>query len=324
MSKFNEVREDMRLAYLNHGSYRFFFRAISILKGLLTLAVLACFGIGIWYLTYGFDNSPNRLANIPAEFEDHASQAELTIEQVAVLKDFALKNRKPPRGTSEADGDSAKWVAESVAVHEAPKAVELAAAMPPDTEIVENISFEDSIWALFDNLERKLGKRESTDAPSPLVPSTDPERAPLSTQSKIAVPPAPVVADPRDAEPTIELPVQQKQQERFDEVKDGEWLLAQSADSFLIQIASTPNHPFLVQFEKQLPSERPSAIFEMLIGDQSEHVLTYGIFESREHADQSLGSLTQVVRKYGAYVRRVGRLHKQIRDLGAGLELAQQ
>ena len=112
--------------------------------------------------------------------------------------------------------------------------------------------------------------------------------------------------------------------EELSAVENDAWVLTQNPDSFVIQVGSTTNRPFLVSFEKRLPENQPTAIFEMLIGKSAEHVLSYGLYETREQASQALGRLSQSARRYGAYVRKVSAVQKQIRDLSAGLAVAQK
>ena len=48
------------------------------------------------------------------------------------------------------------------------------------------------------------------------------------------------------------------------------------------------------------------------------------MFDSKEAATAALGRLSQVARKYGAYVRPYAAVQQQIRDLGKDLAVAQR
>lgn len=313
MSKINEMREDMRLAYLNDGSYSLLFMFVRFLKGLMTVAALGCFAVGIWYLTYGYgegfasdsfmDREPPVAATIPAPDD------QLTADRVAMLREFAKMNRhhldissgETPSGVSATEVFANT---ESTATEDAAIAAEIADSVSTRGTRALN----ERVRTLFDDIEQKLGKTSDADTQPPLVLTSQSQPVPASSALEQLLPNTTTATDGGE---------KAESQAQDNRVKDSDWLLSQNPERFLIQIGSTPNEPFLVRFEQQLPDKQPSAIFEMLIGERPEHVLTYGLFDSRDSANAALGNLSQVARKYGAYVRPIARVQQQVRDLGS-------
>lgn len=355
MSKFDEMREDLRLARLNNGSVRFLFMVISVFKGLFTLGVLGCFAFGIWYLTYGFDNQPQAVKSAssnsllttaavevaakgatPLNTAGELPMAEaLSPERIALLKQFASDNRNDALEiTADSETDLTASTVGATAVENAVVGLPAATATAStgnDTAYLsqDNIALDNSVRSVFDDLEKKLSTEnepvpplalaQENTVPEVLVPpSVSPaEQSSVSTDN-LQEEASQIVAEPEVVSPTLAT------NPAGNEIQDAQWALAQNADDYLIQIGSTTNRPFLLQFEQQLPGNQPTAIFEMLIGAQPEHVLVYGLFSDREDAVAELGKLSQSARKYGAYVRKLSAVQRQILDLGGDLADARQ
>jgi len=102
------------------------------------------------------------------------------------------------------------------------------------------------------------------------------------------------------------------------------WVLAQSSDHYLIQIGSTINRPFLEQFAQQFPDELPAAVFRFVLREDSgpQFGLSVGVFERREEAETALAGLSQSARRYGAFVRPLGVVQKQIRDANLSVSMS--
>ncbi len=349
MSKLDDMREDIRLAHLNNQSYRFMFGVFKFLKGLMTLVLVGCFAVGIWYITYGFENRSRTAAQdvvasaaapeipqpappIPVasmQSTEGSDQVELSAEQVAALREFAKNNRtgnnrtgnnttveitEPPIALARAE-PATQTIPELLSTSDAGNDVTNLTSRSASAEIEATLP-DISARSVLAELEAKLGKESLADSTQALDTLPPLAETPI-IQASTVEPALPATVEPA---PVVEgAPIA----EDFSVVQDDAWVLAQKPDSFVIQVGSTTNKPFLVSFEKRLPATQPTAIFEMLIGKSPEHTLTFGLFETRGQATQALGRLSQSSRRYGAYVRKISAVQKQIRDLGADLAVAQ-
>ncbi len=102
---------------------------------------------------------------------------------------------------------------------------------------------------------------------------------------------------------------------KVDDINDGSWILKQNPAQYTIQIGSTTNRPFLVRFAKQLPEGQPYSIYQYVFKDQPEYGLGYGLFDNTQEANAALADLSQAVRRYGAFTRKIEILHRQIERL---------
>ncbi|MEM7258844.1 MAG: hypothetical protein AAF404_15825, partial [Pseudomonadota bacterium] len=351
MNKFDEMREDMRLARLNNGPARFLFLLLDIFKGLLKVAALGCFALGIWYLTYGFDHrqpAPPSAAPVGAVerigvpvADNHSGgskpAAALSPERIALLKQFADANRLNG-GTAESELPVA--AASTAQTQSLPDSTAIVVATPvaesqvigvpvvsaDSIELAENnTALDNTVRSVFDDLQQKLRSAENGNTDTDLVPPLALVEEDIALVSGPEAVVAPSTPDVNDVITVQESKLQTAPVSvNANQVFKSNWIMAQDENDFLIQIGSTTNYPFLVQFEKQLPSSQPTAIFEMLIGQQPEHVLSYGLFPTREAATSELGRLSQTARKYGAYVRKLSAVQRQIRELGNNLAIAQK
>ncbi len=339
MSKLDDMREDIRLARLNNQSYRFMFGLFDFVKGLLKLLLLAFFAVGIWYLTYGYETTRPALSDATVANAENkpvsigVSEETLSEERIAMLREFASKNR---------DGGSAAVQAESTIASAAQPTVQSTGIAPAtrDATTESELPLPDiSAKALLADLEEKLGgKRVAEDDVEPIdnVPSV--VESPI-IQASISEPVLPAVGSenpvaietmaaieilPETADEAADAPAADTSVASTDSVQDSAWIIDQNPEHYTIQIGSTTNRPFLERFEKSLPEEQPTAIFEMLIGQGPENTLTFGLFDTNEAATAALGNLSQRSRRYGAYVRKLSAIQKQVRDLGGDLAIAQK
>ncbi len=339
MSKLDDMREDIRLARLNNQSYRFMFGLFDFVKGLLKLLLLAFFAVGIWYLTYGYETTRPALSDATLASAESkpvsigVSEETLSEERIAMLREFASKNR---------DGGSAAVQAESTIASAAIPTVQSTGIAPAtrDATTESELPLPDiSAKALLADLEEKLGgKRVAEDDVEPIdnVPSV--VESPI-IQASISEPVLPAVGSenpvaietmaaieilPETADEAADAPAADTSVASTDSVQDSAWIIDQNPEHYTIQIGSTTNRPFLERFEKSLPEEQPTAIFEMLIGQGPENTLTFGLFDTNEAATAALGNLSQRSRRYSAYVRKLSAIQKQVRDLGGDLAIAQK
>ena len=339
MSKLDDMREDIRLARLNNQSYRFMFGLFDFVKGLLKLLLLAFFAVGIWYLTYGYETTRPALSDATVANAENkpvsigVSEETLSEERIAMLREFASKNR---------DGGSAAVQAESTIASAAIPTVQSTGIAPAtrDATTESELPLPDiSAKALLADLEEKLGgKRVAEDDVEPIdnVPSV--VESPI-IQASISEPVLPAVGSenpvaietmaaieilPETADEAADAPAADTSVASTDSVQDSAWIIDQNPEHYTIQIGSTTNRPFLERFEKSLPEEQPTAIFEMLIGQGPENTLTFGLFDTNEAATAALGNLSQRSRRYSAYVRKLSAIQKQVRDLGGDLAIAQK
>jgi hypothetical protein len=311
MSKLDELREDYRLARLNQGDYRPVFFIYDVSRVVGKLALLGLFLSGLWYLTYGYESRPDHPGENMTQWSDKATT--LSSERIAMLRQFAEQNRE--RELSEALAsvrDSAKKIASDatlVLVSEAGLAADDPGPMTPAPVVapLADANIETRISTALDDLQRRLGADDTL---------SDEASVPALVLAAV-VPGAPPVTVEKEAQtaetPEVVSPV----------LKDAAWVLAQPADQYLIQIGYSSNRPFLVQFEKKLPDTQTSALFEMEVRSQAEHVLTWGRFDSREQAHKALSQLSQTARKYGAYVRSYGVVQSGMLNVGGQLASVQ-
>ena len=349
MSKLDDMREDIRLARLNNQSYRFMFGLFDFVKGLLKLLLLAFFAVGIWYLTYGYETTRPALSDATLASAESkpvsigVSEETLSEERIAMLREFASKNR---------DGGSAAVQAESTIASAALPTVQSTGIAPAtrDATTESELPLPDiSAKALLADLEEKLGGKRVAEGdvepidnvPSvvespiiqasisePVLPVVDSENpvaidttAAIEATATSEILPEPV---PEPVDETPDEPAADTSVASTDSVQDTAWIIDQNPEHYTIQIGSTTNRPFLERFEKSLPEEQPTAIFEMLIGQGPENTLTFGLFDTNEAATAALGNLSQRSRRYGAYVRKLSAIQKQVRDLGGDLAIAQK
>ncbi|OED41137.1 hypothetical protein AB833_10285 [Chromatiales bacterium (ex Bugula neritina AB1)] len=107
--------------------------------------------------------------------------------------------------------------------------------------------------------------------------------------------------------------------------RDGEWLLAQPEESYLIQIGSTANRPFLVNFARQFTdTDHPTALylFRLRRAERNEYGLSVGIFPDQLTAEAALEAMSDKARRYGAYVRDVKSVQQQIRDVNIAISMS--
>jgi septal ring-binding cell division protein DamX len=297
----------------------------------------------------------NAATSVPSD-----NEVALSEEQIARLRSFAQQNRD---GLAQAENTAVSSDADPIttlAKAEAATGSGQPAVIPgltddnagdvapsnPDaparTEITTaEITTEDelplpdiSARSLLAELEQKLGGgtqlAKEADEPESVPSVVESPIIQASISQPLAVVEEPVVAAEASSDndvtelATTTLVANADKKDNVKELQDKGWVLDQNPDHYLIQMGSTTNHPFLVRFEKQLPDAQPTAIFEMLIGQTAEHTLTYGRFNTKEAATAALGTLSQRARRYGAYVRKISAVQKQIRDLGGDLAVAQK
>lgn len=345
MNRLIEIREDIRLARL-YDKHRWLFRLIDIFKGILKLSVLAVFCFGIWYLTYGFERFGSSVASVEttpaADLKATGSETQLSEERIAMLRDFAQRNRSLANADDSATGDELTMASALPGAEEAlatpvkdrPAPIERAVSQAGDETSIE-VGASD----VFAELEQKLTLAlDSSQSETITRTPVDMQRGPVlasaqgnplfgNTDAGVADDPLQldlVVASAAPLNKTEALDLSQqveavapvvKTAAAEDQVGDEKWVMKQKADHYVIQISSTNNVSFLKRFEERLPQTQPTAIFEMLIAKKPEHVLIYGLFDSYDAASAELNKLSQSVRRYGAYVRPAGALQAQVRAL---------
>lgn len=335
MNRLIEIREEIRLARL-YDTHRWLFRLIDIFKGILKLCVLAVFCFGIWYLTYGFERFGSSVASVPPTRTDVAqitdAKTQLSEERIAMLREFAQRNRTPGNPDSdELTVASALPGAEEALVtpvKDRLAPIELALSQPGN-ETVLDVGASDVFAELEQKLSSALDSRNKSTADdavrgpvqvgstqhNPLLDAADAGFADDPLQLDLVVASAAPLDETQALDLSQEVATAAEVESPVAEVGDEKWMLKQKSDHYVIQIGSTNNVPFLVRFEKRLPQTQPTAILEMLIARKPEHVLTYGLFDSLDAATAALNKLPQSARRYGAYVRPVAAVQRQVRAL---------
>lgn len=260
---------------------------------------------------------------VPAGIEQDT--AALTPARVEMLKRFAQANQTPVHSDGSAAVDSLPVI---VAIDLGNGVGDLAVIAPvnkvefsTDTTVLETA-------AASSQTGEASGLPDITDGLQPaLSESSEPDRT-------AEIPPIVLSSDVVLVKPAVEISaislvtgstVQSSEVIEANESGgsyEGPWLLAQSPDHYTIQISSTTNRPFLVTFGRQLPDDQPNVIFHYMFREQPEYGLSYGVFASNEEASAALARLSQKVRRYGAFVRKLNVVHQQINRLNTTISAA--
>ncbi len=359
MSLVSEIREDLRIARINNSPYAALSWVLDGVSVLFKLLLLCVFCYGIWYVLYGTADPYRAVVSaqlpLPTATIEKPAAADvepLTAERVALLKSLATRSNETP-----AASDQSRVATASVETSPKP-----ATGILPVDDSVRVFAVEDNAepqpFVVTDEivqaalpepapdlpLDADTATSADTEALDPAIVAALPRVAAVSTAATVdtgalvaAVTPAvesnvddplirplepgdPVASEVRSAAVSASIPVEPG---TTVEDRDNNWILAQPEDSFLIQIGSTANRPFLVRFAQQF-NDYPTSIylFRLRRAARNEYGLSVGIFPDKLSAEAALAALPQQARRYGAFVRDVESVQKQIRDADIALSLS--
>lgn len=364
MSLLREIRENMRLARLNNPGLGILFKMLDFTTVLFKLLLLAAFGLGIWHIIYdlGASDAANRAkqysnaleqpratdtAGLPAADNaalsaptvvdiDEPEVGALTPERIEMLRQFAAENRHtiseqaavgsagnrdtPPTRTGESMIAKVQMPAAIVdqnstleSVDQSPEVIVAGDIVPLPVEqtlAVIAAPLELKSNNVLASLEKKLRLPLEIAGTDTVVESV----GNLADQAVIA---SSVTEAGSDNTATTIV-------KDNGGVNENAWILAQDADRYTIQIGSTPNRPFLIRFARLLPKGEPVSIYYYVFGNRPEYGLSYGLFDSKAAANSALEGLSQKVRRYGAFARKLSIVHQQIEQLTDQISVARQ
>lgn len=347
MSLLSELREDMRLARLNNPGYGFLFKMLDIAKGLLKLLVVAAFCLGIWHIIYdlGASDAANRTKQYAQALDQshgtvvaagvdavQPEVAALTPERIAMLRQFAIRNRQSVADqtvvTDEGNANSQLSGESRIAKVQMPEAIidqqdtrdsvessaEIIVAgeivpLPVDQTLpVIATPLELASNHVFETLEQKL--RLPLESAAAVVETVD------NVADQVVVE---VVESKLESSDTVPASIEDN-----GGINEDAWILAQDSNRYTIQIGSTSNRPFLVRFSKLLPKGEPVSIYYYVSRNRPEYGLSFGLFDSKAAANSALEGLSQKVRRYGAFARKLSIVHQQIEQLSDQVSVARQ
>lgn len=342
MRPLSDLREDMRLARLNNPAYGFLFKILDIAKVLAKLLILAAFGLGIWHIIYdlGSSDSSNRakqyakalnqsndtaVAGVTATTEPDVGA--LTPERIEMLRQFATENRhtiadRPiDDGADNSDSLITRNGESMISKVQMPEViVDQSLAVVSDDPAPEIIVGGDLVPL---PVEQTL--------PVISIPLDLKSSGAFNTLESELRKPLELAGDVIEiAEPSVITQIVEAGEEGNISVEDNgginsdAWILAQNSDRYIIQIGSTSNRPFLVRFAQLLPKGEPVSIYYYVFRDRPEYGLSYGLFDSKAEANAALEKLSQKVRRYGAFARKLSIVHQQVNKLADRVSVARQ
>ncbi len=93
------------------------------------------------------------------------------------------------------------------------------------------------------------------------------------------------------------------------------WLIAQPAEHYTVQVGSSADLGFLNRFSQNLPQDRAIVTYhyKTTAGNQAEYGLASGIYASQAAAQTALRSLPENSKRYGPWVRRIGTIQREMK-----------
>ncbi|OED40647.1 hypothetical protein AB833_11290 [Chromatiales bacterium (ex Bugula neritina AB1)] len=101
-------------------------------------------------------------------------------------------------------------------------------------------------------------------------------------------------------------------------LETGRWVLEQDNSKYTIQFGSSPDRQLLIQDAQQFDSTEPMAIyvFKRTPTNRPVYGLARGVYDSLDHASQSLTQLPPELKIFDPWIRPINKLQDQIRDIG--------
>ncbi|QBQ55870.1 HAD-IC family P-type ATPase [Nitrosococcus wardiae] len=96
------------------------------------------------------------------------------------------------------------------------------------------------------------------------------------------------------------------------DLHDANWLLAQPADHYTLQLLTATDETWFFEFVQRYPLPSDSAYFRFIEREQYRYTLVSGVYESVSAARQALTELPQPWQRYNPWIRQIGRIHQEI------------
>jgi DamX protein len=96
------------------------------------------------------------------------------------------------------------------------------------------------------------------------------------------------------------------------------WLLSRDPASYTIQILGVHNEQFMLDFirKNKLLQQNEIAYYESTFQGKPWYQLLYGIYPTRQAAEEAADNLAENIRRAGPWIRRMSTIQKTIRDRG--------
>ncbi|MEM7258643.1 MAG: SPOR domain-containing protein [Pseudomonadota bacterium] len=100
-----------------------------------------------------------------------------------------------------------------------------------------------------------------------------------------------------------------------DTVKGADWLAGQNDASYVIQVESSANQRVMQRKAQNLSVAGDLAIYPFVVSREGEVIygMSYGLYDTLDDARQASNDLPTELLRYGAWIRQVGTLKRQIR-----------
>lgn len=345
----SNLREDIRFARATKQKLRPLFWFVDFLKLAASAAMVGAFVFGIWWILYGFpfpDSLPDKIESL-----SQRTQSGVT-EQRSVVSAQAADSTQIPRESSSSSALSTLQLpAEDNSVKGGQvKRQQESRAELIDSEVkvyqVQTVSLPKPLRARDSSTAatRRSDSRPSTSFPetvpimgieslksvpdaadiagansdsSPQVQSDEGISATFVAPNKVSPEWSAATEAPKVTIIVADSPgFAVKPESAANDLLGDEWLLALAADSYLIQLSSTQNKPFLIRFAKSLPNGMNRGLYSYRknrLGNQV-YVLYAGDFDSSAEATAALLALSPEIKRFGAFVRATRFVQEEIKQ----------
>lgn len=148
------------------------------------------------------------------------------------------------------------------------------------------------------------GRETAMDSTQPIADAPEP----VATSPATAIAEVPDLPPKPEPEPEpVPAPVV------ANDVRDAAWLLAQSADSFTVQLLATVSEPALIEYLDRQKQKGRFAVYQRVRDGTVLSVVVYGVYSTRAEADRAAKSLPAEVGKVSPWIRPLSAVHSAIR-----------